>query len=76
MSIKEFDFSPLYCVSLPGYIWQCGMKFTNIDNKYVNRELILTLKKTFRGVINIVMGDRYVKSDDNKKIVYVDANNL
>ena len=26
--------------------------------------------------ISSVMGDRYVKSDDSKKILYIDANNL
>ena len=29
-----------------------------------------------RGGISSVMGDRYIKSDDNKKILYIDANNL
>ena len=29
-----------------------------------------------RGGISSVMGDRYVKSDDNKKITYMDATNL
>ena len=24
VSIKEFDYNPLVCPSLPGYIWQCG----------------------------------------------------
>ena len=23
VSINEFDIIPLYCVSLPGYTWQC-----------------------------------------------------
>ena len=26
VSIKEFDINPLYCVTLPGYTWQCGLK--------------------------------------------------
>ena len=29
-----------------------------------------------RGGICSIMGDRYVQSDENKKILYVDANNL
>ena len=24
VSINELDINPLYCVSLPGYTWQCG----------------------------------------------------
>ena len=29
ISIKKFDVNPLYFVSLPGYAWQGGLKFTN-----------------------------------------------
>ena len=28
VSINEFKINRLYCVSLPGYIWQCGLKYT------------------------------------------------
>ena len=37
--------------------------------------MILLLEKNIRGV-SAVMGDRYVKSDKNKKIIFADANNL
>ena len=30
LSVKEFDINLLYCVSLPGYAWQCGMQNTDI----------------------------------------------
>ena len=30
VSQKEFGVSPLYCVSLPGYTWECGLKYTII----------------------------------------------
>ena len=30
-SVNEFGIDPLYCVSLPGYIWQCGLKYTGIN---------------------------------------------
>ena len=30
VSQNEFGISPLYFVSLPGYTWECGLKFTNI----------------------------------------------
>ena len=26
VSVNEFGINPLYCVSLPGYTWQCGLK--------------------------------------------------
>ena len=33
VSVNEFGISPRYCVSLPGYTWQCGLKFTGINLK-------------------------------------------
>ena len=36
----------------------------------------LLLENNIRGGINSVMGDRHIKSDDNRKILYIDANNL
>ena len=38
--------------------------------------MIMLLENNIRGGISSVMGDRYVKSDENKKILYVDAYNL
>ena len=38
--------------------------------------MILLLENNIRGVISSIMGDRFVKSDDNKKMLYVDADNL
>ena len=38
--------------------------------------MILLLENNIRGGISSVMGDRYVISDENKKMLYVDANNL
>ena len=38
--------------------------------------MILLLEKNIRGGVNSVIGDRYVISDENKKVLYVDANNL
>ena len=38
--------------------------------------MILLLENNIRGGITSVMGDRYVKSDENKKILYFNANNL
>ena len=31
VSVNEFDINPLYCVSLPGYTWQCGLKYTETN---------------------------------------------
>ena len=38
--------------------------------------MVLLVKKNVRGGIGSVMGDRYKKLDDNKKIFYVHANNV
>ena len=77
MSIEEYRNNPLYCVSLPGYTWQCGMKYTDIKLQTLqNKDLTLTLENNIRGGISGVIGVRYVKSDENKKNLYIDANNF
>ena len=51
----------------------------NTDNKLQtlqNKALILLLENIFCGGISAVMGDRYIKSDETKKILSVDAINL
>ena len=68
VSVNEFDINPLYCVSLPGYTWLCGLKFTGINLQTLqDKDMILTLESNIRGGISSVMGDRYIKSDKNKK---------
>ena len=77
VSVNEFGINPLYCVSLPGYTWQCGLKYTGINLQTLQgKDMILLLENNIRGGISSVMGNRYVKSDKNKKILYIDANNL
>ena len=77
VSVKEFGINPLYSVNLPGYTWQCGLKYTSIKlDTLQDKDMILLLENNIRGGISSVMGDRYVKSDDHKKILYIDANNL
>ena len=70
VSVNEFDINPLYCVSLPGYTWQCGLKYTGINLQTLqDKDMILLLENNIRGGISSVMGDRYIKSDENKKIL-------
>ena len=77
VSVKEFGINPLYSVSLPGYTWQCGLNYTSIKlDTLQDKDMILLLENNIRGGISSVMGDRYVKSDDHKKILYIDANNF
>ena len=77
VSVNEFDINPLYCVSLPGYTWQCGLKYTGINLQTLqDKDMILLLENNIRGGISSVMGDRYIKSNENKKILYIDATKL
>ena len=77
VSFEEYGIYPLYCVSLPGYTYQCALKYTNIKLQTLqDKDLILLIEKNIRGGISSVMGDRYVKSDENNKIIYADATNL
>ena len=77
VSLNEYKINPLYCVSLPGYPWECGLKYTGINLQTLqDKDMILMLENNIRGGILSVMGERYVKSEENKKILYIDANNL
>ena len=77
VSVCEFRINPFYCVSLPGYTWQCGLKYTRINIQTLqDKDMILLLENNIRGGISSVMCDRYIKSDDSKNILYIDANNL
>ena len=77
VSINEFDINPLYCVSLPGYTWQCCVKDTGINLQTLQgKDMISLFGNNIRGGFSSVMGDRYIISDENKKILYEDANNL
>ena len=77
ISVNEYGINPLYCVSLPGRTWQCGLKYTGINLQTLqDKDMILLLENNIKGGISFVMGIRYVKSDENKKILYTDANKL
>ena len=53
------------------------MNYTGINLQTLqDKDMILLLENNIRGGISSVMGDRCVISDENKKILYVDANNL
>ena len=76
-STEEYKINPLYCVSLPGYTYHCALKYNNIKLQTLqDKDLILLIENNIRGGISSVMGDKYVKSDENKKILYVDATNI
>ena len=64
VSVIEFGINPLYCVSLPGYTWQCGLKYTGTNLQTLqDKDKILFSENNTRGGLSSVMGDGYVKSD-------------
>ena len=76
-STREYNINPLYSYSLPGYTWKAGLKLTNIKLDFLkDKDLLLLLKNNIQGGISSVMGDRFVESNENKQILYIDANNL
>ena len=53
------------------------MKFTGINlQKLQDKDKILLIEKNFRGPVISAMGDMYVKSEENEKVFYLEANNL
>ena len=76
VSINENGINLRNCVSLAGYTWQCGLKYRGINLQTLqDKDMILLLENDIRAGISSVMGDRYVISDENKKILFIDANN-
>ena len=68
ISVNEFGINPLYCVSLPGYTWQCVLKYTGIILKTLqDKDMILLIENNIRRGISSVMGDRDVTSDEKKR---------
>ena len=56
VSFNEFGINPLYCVSLPGYTWRSGLKYTGISlQPFQDKDMILLLQNNIRGVISSVM---------------------
>ena len=77
VSIIEFDINPLYCVSRPGYTYQAGLKHTDFKLQTLQAKgLFLIFEIIIHGAISSVIRDRYIKSDETKKMLCIDANIL
>ena len=77
VSKYKYGISLLYFVSLPGYTWACGLKHINIRLQTLqDKEMILLIENGIRGGVSGIMGNSYIKSDKDKNILYLDANNL
>ena len=72
----EYNINPLYSYSLPGYTWKTGLKLSNIKLDFIKDKDLLLLGNNIRGGISSVMGPHYIESDENMKLLYIDANNL
>ena len=51
VSINEVCNNPLYCVSLPGYTWQCGLKFTRINLQTLQDKDMIFLREKLEVVL-------------------------
>ena len=64
-------------MSLPVYTWHCDLNFARRNLQTVqDKDLKLTLENKTSAGRSIAMGDRSVKSDQNKKIFCLDATSL
>ena len=53
VSVNELDSNPLYCVSLPGFTWQYGLKYTGTNSQTLqNKDMILLIENNIRGGIS------------------------
>ena len=53
------------------------MKLTKIKLDFIkDKQLLLLLENNIRGGISSVMGPRFIESNENTKLLYIDANNL
>ena len=77
VNLRYFNIDPCHCYSAPGLTWQAGLKYTKIKLDLLSDiDILLSFEKAIRGGISGIMGSRYAKSDENHKLLYVDANNL
>ena len=73
-SLKEFGIHPLYCYSLPGFTWLWGLKYPDVELQYFKDDTLIRLvENKIRGGVSSVMGDRYVESNDEQKVLCIDA---
>ena len=77
VSTKNYGNNPLYCVSIYGYTLQCCLKYMDIKLQTIqDKDMILLIENNIRVEMSSVMGNRYIKSDESRKVFYIDANNL
>ena len=74
-SNDQYGVGMLHCVSLPDYTWECGLKNIGVRLQTLqDKDTLLLVNFIIRAGISEVMGDRYVKPNAIKKMLFVDAN--
>ena len=74
VSTKDQGIRPLYSICICSYTLQCCLKYTKIKLQTLeDKFLSLLIENNFRGGTSSVMCARYINSDENKKIVYINA---
>ena len=73
-STEESGINPLYSYSAHGYT-RNGFKMTYIKSNFIkNKQSLFSLEIIIRGGTSSFSRDRNVESDENTKLVYIDAN--
>ena len=76
-STIEYSINPLYSYFLPGFTPKAGLKITKIKlHSIKDKEFLLLFENKIRGGNSSVMRPCYIESEENKKLLYIDANNL
>ena len=74
--LKDYGLDSCHYFSSPGLSWDAMLKMTGIRLEKINNiDVHLFSEKGMRGGISYI-SKRYVKSDEDAKIMYWDANNL
>ena len=74
--LEYYCMYPCHYFSSPGLSWCAMLNMTGIKLQLIdNIDISLFIEKGMRGGISYI-SKRYSKSDDNKTIMYWDANNL
>ena len=77
VSSKEYGTIQLYCVSICSYTLQCGLEYNDTKLQILqDKDMILLIENSIRERISSGMGDRFVFSDENQEILYIDATKL
>ena len=74
--LEYYSLDPSHYFSSPGLSWDAMLKMTQIRLRKIDDiEMHLFIEKGIRGGISYI-SKSYAKADDNKTIMYWDANNL